>query len=248
MTSRLLPWAIIAAMGFCGFWLVHRAWDAESKADGLAERQRLTDAGQIAALDRTAKDMQKDKDALTKAMGANLSTALDAALKAAPGAKVTRTMHASTGQVPIDPDALRGLCASQQPDSTPSALQSETPEPMTGEIIVGTIDLEAAKGTGVVVGSAECWRATPEPRLKLFDGKFEARLTQVTQLTPPPVQSLSLGIGPAAFVDREGAVFGLALGAPPLRVWSLQIDAVLAAGIGGGRWQGMATAVGRVWQ
>lgn len=120
---------------------------------------------------------------------------------------------------------------------------------MTGEIVVGTVDLDASKGTGIVVGAAECWRATPEPRVKLFSGPFQAKLTTVTELEPIPRDvTPTLGLGVAAFASGKGTALGLAIAPPPLRLWALELDLTLAAGTGSGGPQGSATALGRFFK
>jgi hypothetical protein len=249
VVTRLIPWALALAFGLGCVWLVHRAWTTEADAARAAEASRLAADGQIVELRKTADELKRDLDVELESNTA-LQDALDQARKVAPGAKVTRTVRASTGpmvaggvarECPVPPQAPGCACP-----AAPACLVAPGD---SLEVNVSEVDLQAKEGTRVVVGTGECSRVLPLPRTSLAIGKFEARLTTVTELEPIPRDvTPTLGLGVAAFASGQGTALGLAIAPPPLRLWALDLDLTLAAGTGSGGPHGSATAVGRFWK
>jgi hypothetical protein len=251
---RILPWALAIAFGLGCVWLVHRAWTTEADAARAAEASKLAAEGQIVELRKTADELKRDLDVELESNTA-LQDALDQARKVAPGAKVTRTVRASTGPV-VAGGAPRECPVSNREQSTQSSTQSASNCPVclvapgdSLDVNVSEVDLQAKEGTRVVVGTGECSRVLPLPRTSLAIGKFEAKLTTVTEFEPIPRDvSPTLGLGVAAFASGKGTALGLAIAPPPLRLWALELDLTLAAGTGSGGPHGSATAVGRFWK
>jgi hypothetical protein len=257
--NRAIPWVIIVMMDLAVAWLVYRAWPVESEADRAVEAKQLEIDDQIVELQKTRDALNHDLDiALNE--NAKLSDALDEARKAAPGATVVRVVRASTGPIVVcgeprsppetkpsgnidDRSGLSERCVC--PPGPPCLLAKGD----TAEVRVSEVDLLTKAGNQVVVGTADCRRVSPPPETSLARGPFEARLTTVSELElPKPETAPGLGLGVAAFASGSGTALGVAFGAPPLRLWALQLDLTLAGGTGTAGLQGSATVLGRFWR
>jgi hypothetical protein len=240
MIARIAPWLLVIAFGAGAYVVVqlalHREAEAQSEMARQQEARELDADGQIRVL-------EVDKDALrlalAHAMNGELAIALAKTMRAAPGAKVVRTVEASTGPVPMDQEALRALCKELPRE------QTAPPSDIQGEGRVKEAYVRAVKGTTVVDGFVECWQNNPDR--KLFSGPYVAEHTQVIELEQSkPAGELGLGLGVAAFASGKGTALGLAVSPPPLRIWALQLDLTLAAGTGQGGWHGAGTILGRM--
>ena len=191
--TRLAPWVLAALLGVCCAWLIQRASRVQDDAARAVEATRLAADGQIVEAQRTAKQIEAEKDAMAVGNEA-LRLALAAAHKAAPGAKVVRTMRASTG--PMVAGGAPRECPVSNREQTTQSTQSPTQSASTCpvclvapgdslEVRVAEVDLHTKAGNRVVVGSGECLRVLPLPETSLARGPFEASLTTVHEFAPP---------------------------------------------------------------
>jgi hypothetical protein len=205
--ARLAPWAVavlaVAIALAVIFAALRREAAANAQRDTETERQRLIADHQIVALQTDKAGLEA---AVRVAVQGQLATAIEAAKKAAPGARVVRVMQASTGPVQVQPGA--SMATVVQPPECPPVPACALAPGDTAEARVSEVDLQTKAGNQAVVGTAECWRLTPEPAVKLFGGPFEARLTTVTELEPIPDnrwvwwqhELIGAGVGAAAML------------------------------------------------
>lgn len=209
MISRVVPWALAVAFAICAAWLVHRAWSVESEAERAAEAKQLEAEGQIVELQRTRDALDHDLD-VALAENSKLSDALDEAREAAPDAKVTRVVRASTGPMIVDGHQMPVKCQSNKPYAELTPLPTCLVSPGDSlEVRVNEVDLLTKAGNTVIVGTGECLRVSPPPETSLASGKFEASLTHVSGIAPPPPddrwpwyvhEAIGVGVGFAAAV------------------------------------------------
>jgi hypothetical protein len=251
--TRLLPWALAIAFALCAAWLVHRAWTVEADAARAVEASKLAADGKIVELRKTADDLKRDLDVELESNSA-LQDALDEARKAAPGAKITRTVRASTGPMVAGGSPRECQAPILHRPSTDLAPTMRCPVCLVApgdpiEVHISEVDLQTKAGNRIVVGTGECLRVLPAPETSLARGPFEASLTQVDELEPIPRDvTPTLGLGVAAFASGKGTALGVAIAPPPIRLWSLELDLTIAAGTGSGGPHGSATALGRFWR
>ena len=242
MIARVTPWLLVVALALGCAWLVRRAWNAEGEAAQAIEARELAAQDQIVGLRTTVEQLTKEQTTLTN-HDAELQDALDAARKAASGAKVVRVVRASTGPMVVggEPRECPVSASTQQCPTCLLAVGDSV------EVRVNEIDIETKADNRVAVGTGECLRVSPPPETSLARGPFEAKLTTVSQLEEPrPASDPGLGLGVAAFASGKGTALGVAISPPPLRIWALQLDLTIAGGTGNGGPHGAATVIGRL--
>jgi len=208
MLARFAPWLLAALLGACCAWLIHRAWMVQSDAARAIEASRLASEGQIVELERTAKQLETERDAMGVGNEA-LRLSLAAAHKAAPGSKEVRVVRASTG--PMVAGGVPRECPAHTPDT--GCVCPEVPVCLVSpgdslEVRVAEVDLQTKSGNRIIVGTGECLRLLPAPETSLARGPFEASLTTVHELAPPvddrwpwyAHEAIGLGVGLVAGV------------------------------------------------
>jgi hypothetical protein len=104
--------------------------------------------------------------------------------------------------------------------------------------------LDGPGGARLVVGAASAYRVTPEPRARLFGGPFRAALSEASSVATPGAPGWGAGV--YVGLSRDGWAAGPALALPPVRLWGLQGEVVVGAGLGSnGVWAGSGTALVR---
>lgn len=238
------PWGVVVLAGVVVLLLVV-AWNRERGARGeLArhlEAEQLRAAGLEVAAERDRADLW-DEANRASAESEDLRRALAEARAASHGERPVLVARCSTGPRPA-------AGAARPATSPPPAPGSEAPAPPAcllaagdqGEVQVDEVVLETRAGNLVLVGAASAWRAAPD-RARLFGGPFRADLGEVAGAAPP--RPAGWGVGVWSGVSRDGWAVGPAVAAPPLRLWTLQLEAILGGGLGpGGGWQGGGSAV-----
>lgn len=219
--------ALVAALALTLSWNVsHRA---RVNAERDAEQARLALKGQIVASDASKKDLQAD---IAKLLGDNalLKAAYEAARAAAPGAQPKATAHLNTKAFVI------GVQPQQEP--APAAPTSEpAPESAcvlhdgdSGSVEATIITLETHDLNLLIAGTAEFYRETPGPRVKLGEGPFTAALSDVAALAPqakPRWGALALGV-----CTGDGCGLGAAVLLPPWAVLGVQAEGLAGAFLG----------------
>jgi hypothetical protein len=242
------PWSAVVVAGVVVLLLVV-AWNRSRSAAGeLArhlEAEQLRAAGLEVAGEKAAADLWEEANRAS-AENEDLRRALEEARKAANGERPVLVVRSSTGPTPVSGAARPGAVAcpdAPAPPATPPLPVCLLAAGDQGEVLVDEIVLETRGGNRILVGAASAWRASPA-RARLFGGTFNSELGQVDAAAP--ASEPGWGAGVWAGVSREGWALGPALALPPLRLWSLQLEATLGAGLGpGGVWQGGGTAVAR---
>jgi hypothetical protein len=133
-----------------------------------------------------------------------------AALKARP----TIVVRASTGPVPVetpeDPDPPT------KPDGTPAERPCLLRPGDQGEVTVTEAVLETEAGNRVLVGAAEAYRVSPEPRLRLFGGSFRTEITEAKAEPLPLASSPGWGAGLMAGLGTSGVLGSAVVATPPV--------------------------------
>jgi hypothetical protein len=247
-------WFLPLLLLLAGLWL---AWQLNAGRESEATARRLADEARLRAEGILVVEQAKGRDleAEARRLGARvpeLEAELERARKAAPGARVTGTVSTSTGGVVAGGSPRPGpACPAAAPPAAAPAPPSGPPAPAcvladgdVGEIRVDQVAMETREGAQLLVGSTSAWRLDPGPATKVMSGSFRSALS--TAKTEPPPAPPGWGAGLYAGVSREGWALGPALALPPARLWALQLEVVLGAGVGpGGVWTGAGTALAR---
>lgn len=242
------PWAVVVLVAVVLLLLVG-AWNRSRRDAGELARHLEAEQLRAKGLEVAAeKDRSELWDEANRASAENedLRRALEAARKAAQGERPILVVHASTGATPATGAPRPGPVACPDapvPVAAPPAPVCLLAAGDQGEVLVDEVLLETRGGNRVLVGAASAWRAAPE-RGRLFGGPFQADLGRVEVAAPPRPPGWGAGVWTG--VSREGWAVGPAVAAPPLRLWSLQLEVNAGAGLGpDGVWQGGGSAVVR---
>jgi hypothetical protein len=181
MIARLAPWLLVVAVSCCCLLLIQRASRAVDEREQDAEAQQLVAKHQVVVSQVTAEALAERYKEVSEG-NVELKKAIEEVRKAAPGARVTRVVQASTGPVPMNDEAVRTMCAELAPTNQSIEAQAE----LKGEIKVANVDLRTEKGNTIATGAAEAWQVEPEPRRLLFGGRFIAPTTTAAELAPLP--------------------------------------------------------------
>jgi hypothetical protein len=246
-------WTPVLGVALAAVWLVCKL-DAGRSAAGeaarLAEAEALRAKGQIVTvIDSRAAIAGKVKR--LEAESVDLRAALAVARRAAPGARPTLVVRASTGGVaaggtPRDAGRPPNPAGGRGPGAKTESLTGAGPACLLaagdrGEVRVDQVLLETRAGNLVFVGAASAFRVSPAPETRLFGGQLRA---EVAAQKPPGAP----GWGAGAFVGvgRGGWAAGPAFAAPPARLGPLRLELVAGAGLGAnGVWTGGATGIAR---
>lgn len=238
------PWGVVVLAGVVVLLLVG-AWNrARTAAGELArhlEAEQLRAAGLEVAAERDRADLW-DEANRASAESEDLRRALAEARTIAQGERPVLVARCSTGPRPA--------AGAERPADPPPAAPGAAAPPATacllavgdqGEVQVDEVVLETRGGNRVLVGAASAWRVAPD-RARLFGGSFSADLGELAVAAPPRPPGWGAGIWSG--VSRDGWAVGPAVAAPPLRLWTIQLEAILGGGLGpGGGWQGGGSAV-----
>lgn len=219
--TRWAPWVLLVAVVGLALFVVYRLNAGRAAIAELARRDA------IAELEPEVDRILAENDELRAAMA---SAKLEH-----PGAEAVAVAQATTGTItahgaPRPPDPPN---APEPPDLVSEGDQLEAK--------VVSVALQDRKGETWLEGTVEPWRVKPEPRTSLGRASFEFKL----DLPPPPVPLARWGAGPAVFLDPGGLAYGIAVAAPPLRVFGWELGVQAAGGAGRDGWRGMAAVIVR---
>lgn len=230
MSARqLMPWALLAASVGAGVyvsWQLNAGRQAEAALRHATEQDNLRLKGLVVGRDQTIAQLQDGAAELARRVP-ELQQALAAALKAAPGATPAAVIEASTGQLPIvAPPAL-----------PPPALPPLAPAPaeckLWGsdklELKLAAVALDTTASNWVLAGGLRAERASDGALVA--SGPFKADLTEV-EVKRPTFDLARWGAGPAVFAGPGGLTYGVAAGAPPLRLFNHELQLIGAAAVG----------------
>lgn len=238
------PWGVVVLAGVVVLLLVV-AWNRSRTAAGeLArhlEAEQLRAAGLEVAAEKDRADLW-DEANKASAESEDLRRALAEARTAAQGERPVLVARCSTGPRPAAGAARPATSPPPAPGSAapplPACLLAAGDQ---GEVQVDEVVLETRGGNRVLVGAASAWRVAPD-RSRLFGGPFRSDLGEVAVAAPPAPPGWGAGIWSG--VSRDGWAVGPAVAAPPLRLWTLQLEATIGAGLGpAGGWQGGGSAI-----
>jgi hypothetical protein len=232
------------------------AWRLDAGRRAEADRARLAEEAQLRAegllVVEQVRSRALDLEARRLAgQNADLSAELERARRAAPGARVTGTVSASTGPRPAGGAPRPGQVV-YRCETEPGAAPPAGPPPPAciladgdvGEIRVDQVELETREGARVLVGAASVWRLDPAPQAKVMAGGFQAPLSVAKEPARPAPPGWGAGL--YAGVSRDGWALGPALALPPARLLGMQGEVVLGVGVGpSGAWQGSGVALVR---
>lgn len=114
-----------------------------------------------------------------------------------------------------------------RPARPPACLLAKGDE---GEIRVAEVALQAREGNRVLAGAAEAWRLSPGPPTRILAGRFTAPASEISEERPAPLPRWRAGAFLGA--SRDGWVVGPAVALPPARLWGMQLELTLGAGVG----------------
>lgn len=92
---------------------------------------------------------------------------------------------------------------------------------MRVEVDEATVETKA--GNKVLLGAASCWRLTPPPETKLYQGNFESPLSQAAVVAEASKPGWGFALLFAATTDKVGV--GPVVLLPPFRVFGGEVDA-----------------------
>jgi hypothetical protein len=201
----------VACAGAYGYW-----WYKQHTlvVASTVEASDLAGHGMEVIASSSVDDLIKRVDKLVDE-NKTLKDALEAAKKAAPGARVVQVVKACT-----------------EPEKVPVASKCLLAGGDEGEVRVNEIQLQTEGGNKILIGTAEAWRLNPPARL--FGGKFSAATTEVGGYPGDLLRPSKWGIGSGAVLVNGGIVPELVLAAPAFRVLGLELSPILAAGWGAG--------------
>jgi hypothetical protein len=231
-------------------WRLDAGRRAEADRARLEAEARLRAEGLLVVEQARAHGLEKEARRLA-GQNEDLAAELERARAAAPGARVTGTVTASTGPRPAGGAPRPGpvVYRCEPAPGAPAAPPAGPPPPAcvladgdVGEIRVDQVALETREGAQLLVGAASVWRLDPAPRSKVMSGGFQATLSTAKEEAPPAPPGWGAGLYAGA--GRDGWVLGPAIGLPPARFWGLQAEVVIGAGVGpSGAWNGAGTAL-----
>jgi hypothetical protein len=226
-----LPWLACAVAVGVAVWLAVQLSSARSSKDELGrvlEFERIQNANLIAELQKTKSELKKDLKELL-ARNSIIKEDFDRLEKEVGNIKKVseiikaQTKPATAGGVPR-PDPDKPLPKPGEPVEPSRCLLAIGD---TANIEIDEVTVVTKEGNHVVLGSASAWRLSPEPRTKLFESGYSAKLTTAEmELKPPPY---TWGGGVYVGFSRDGVALGLAGAFPTFTFFDLfQVE------IGGG--------------
>lgn len=244
-----LALALVAALALLvGQCNGRRAAEAALAAERAraAEGRELERAGQVVV--EAVPDLAP-RVATLEAENADLKAALEAARKAAKGARPVMIAHGSTGPVKASgkPRDTPSQANAATPGASPAPISSPVPAPTghsgegatssscllaegdQGEIRVDAVALQTRAGNRVLVGAASAHRLNPEARL--FGGSFSAPVTWAAEREPATPAVRRWGAGPWLGVSSSGVAVGAAVAAPPARLFGIGLELSLGGGV-----------------
>jgi hypothetical protein len=231
--ARWFPWVGLVVALAAGVWLTHRlnvATRASAELAAAHEREGLEAQNFTVELQVRAEAAEREA---AKVPG--LQAALERAMKAAPGGKVTEVVK---GHVEI----VAGGEARPGPAGAPCLVAQG--DRIDLRYAGGTVRYEAGSRVPVIYG--EMWRTAPKPDTLLGSGELvidEALfVAQAAAATPGP----GWGFGAALFGSPTGLAYGLALSPPPVRLGRASFELTVAVGWGQTGAHGTATVIGRL--
>lgn len=226
--SRWTPVVVLALLALWLAWRLDGGRRSALEAGRLAEAEALRQAGIAVAAQADAAGVRASLHAQLQ-RSAELAAEVARLKRVSPGVRPVSVTTGSTGPVPVAGAAVPG-----------SALGCVLFEGDTGEIRLASATFATRGGNLVFVGAAEAWRAAPAPAVKLFGGALAAET-----VVERPHTEAGWGAGAWAVVGRDGWAVGPALALPPVRLWRLQLEATMGAGMGSAGINGGASVVGR---
>jgi hypothetical protein len=237
----IIPWLPVIALGVAIYMFVsaqNRAAHAEDELSKAQERERLLKASLIVEIEKSKKDLEREKNEL---VGSN-STLKD---------EVGRLAKA-LGEKPkvieveklITKETIIKVPVEGAPRPCDNGVQCMMAVGDSGIVKVEKLTFKTDEGNQVVVGTAEVFRTKPEPVTSLFIAPFAAPAPSSSILEEPPEKKwgagVYLGAGPG------GWVVGPAVAFPPLKLWSRQLETSAMVGFGPtGATQGGASGIMR---
>jgi hypothetical protein len=235
-------WTPVILVALLAALLVQRL-DAGRRASGeaarLAEAEVLRQRGlAVAAQTDAAGARSALRDAVAQVEG--LAAEVKRLQAAAPGARPVIVIRSTTGPAEVggapraaDPAGVVPACAPCRACVLAAGDR--------GELRLAQAGFQTKGGNLVFVGAGEAWRVWPEPATRLFSGPLTAETT-----IERPEGAPGWGFGGIAWAGQGGWAAGPAAAFPPVRLWRLELDATVGAGIGPtGTWGVGGTAVGR---
>jgi hypothetical protein len=186
-------------------WCIHERVNAYA----LDERAKIAEAHALEADDLALLyDAElAERDALVEQLtkeSASFKEAYEKAKRAA-HVKVIEVVRTSTG-----PSLVGGAPPTTVIDTTEPCVLRKNDK---GTVWVREATLETSNGNRILVGSAEAWRVSPEPAVRLFEGPFQAQLTEAKS-APLPAQGFEtwqlvlIGVGIAVVSASAGVLIG----------------------------------------
>lgn len=251
-------WIVVIAL-VVGALLMFRACRAESTAKAellrYQEESRAAEAGLIVvhSAEKAALSAQLEWARKESREFAEAYDAASEALKARP----VIVVRASTGPVPVTTssfDDKKREVPMDPPDHMPAQIAPGMPAPATppapcllsegdqGEITITETVLQTEAGARVLVGAADAFRVTPEPRMRLFGGSFRTEITEAQAEPVPFRRSPGWGAGLAGGMATTGYLASALVTTPPILG---HLEGVLELSIGPGLLAGQAGLIYR---
>lgn len=214
-------WILVLVALMAGALLLSRACDRADTAEAALRRANETATAEKLGLIVVHEVKEQVQLAKIKAMSAE-SAGFAAAWQAAEAkleARPVIVVQASTGPVPLStPEVVHSgkpVDAGGKNDSgLPAATACRLSPGDQGEIVVRAAVRQAKEGTRDVVGHAQAFRVSP--RELLFEGSFEAPVTEALSEPVPLDDEIGWGGGALAGIGTSGLTGGVMILSPPL--------------------------------
>lgn len=238
--TKWIPW-ILRGLAALVVLVAVLAWNsARTETASLRrslEGERLRAEGFMAERDASLSTLNKLEDQLTK--NDAFFRAEKARLEKLLGEKpkvVTVT------QIVTKPVIVQGDPVPCTPGTEPGA-RCVLAEGNTGHVETLEITYATKDGNRVLIGKGACFRDTPT-RALLFSSPVEVPLSSTTAVAPTSVKRWGFGVWGS--VGREGWDLGPALAFPAWRIFGIQVETTVGAGLGAnGVWQAGGVVVAR---
>jgi len=241
---RAFWWVALVVGLFVVVLLFARACNAAGAAAAALARARDDAIADKAGLERvyeaTRATLQAELDE-ARASSATFSAALERA-QAALEARPVLVVRASTGPVPVGQPPKEPGTPDPQDPTAPAVSPCLLSDGDTGEIEVTQAVLQTDAGTRILVGAAEAYRMTPEPRLRLFGGSFRTEVTESKAEPLPLRRSPGWGAGIAGGMATTGYLASAIVLTPPILS---HLEGVLEFSLGPGLVAGQAGLIYR---
>jgi hypothetical protein len=237
----IIPWLPVIALGVAIYLFVsaqNRAAHAEDELSKAQERERLLKASLIVEIEKSKKDLEREKNEL---VGSN------ATLKDEVG-RLAKALGEKPKVIEVEKlitkETIIKVPVEGAPRPCDNGVQCMMAVGDSGIVKVEKLTFKTGEGNRVVVGTAEVFRTKPEPLTSLFIAPFSAPAPNSSVLEEPPAKRWGAGL--YAGFSKDGWAVGPAIAFPPLHVWQSQLELVTSVGLGpGGQFQGGASGVMR---